>query len=349
VSRTSTTLAVRPDTQPVGPLKGHHNVSYAVELDPDSELGRRFRWLKLREARSEVFWYDLRCFASDGELLAGLWGRVPRIPQVVRIDDLPSTQSYTEYIEGRTLGELEGRQGPIRDHHLDQLGEVFGALAAIDVADLPLERAAGHLPHGHAGPDDDSTGFLARLLAHTVEVVYGPHRTALEGLFDRLGVPDRALRRFAARRPTLTPRPYRLLHADLWTIDWELARIGDPVYDLATHLHLMRYPARQEARITRIWQEAVGAACPAAVVGAVADLAPYLAYKRVQSVYTDVIRAAAALGDAADGTEPARVLEVARGVRDALARARGVLGLDSVPSVEAVRRTLTDWARGASG
>ncbi|CAM5643364.1 hypothetical protein SGRIM128S_09667 [Streptomyces griseomycini] len=26
----------------------------------------------------------------------------------------------------------------------------------------------------------------------------------------------------------------------LWVIDWELAMIGDPLYDLATHLHLMR-------------------------------------------------------------------------------------------------------------
>jgi aminoglycoside phosphotransferase (APT) family kinase protein len=339
-----------------GPLKGHHNVAYAVRLDPSSELGRRFPWLKLREPRAHIFWYDLRCFACEEDLLADLQGRVPRIPQVVRIESDPSVR-LIEFIEGETLGTRHRPGTPIRGLHLRQLGEVFRGLTAVDVTALPHERVPGHLRHAGPVRGDDSGGFLARLIAHTDDHVHRPHRAEFGALFDAFGVAETALGAFAARVPALTARPYRLLHGDLhrenlivdragdlWTIDWELARIGDPVYELATHLHLMRYPPEQERRVADIWYQSVKAVCPAAVEGALDDLPHYLAYKRAQSVYTDVLRGAASLV-AAGEPAPALVRHVASGVREALLRAREALRVKDVGTLDAVADVLTGWLR----
>lgn len=82
----------------------------------------------------------------------------------------------------------------------------------------------------------------------------------LEELLDALRVPPARLDAFEQRHRELTDRPRKLLHGDLhsknfvvdrsghlWTIDWELALVGDPLYDLATHLHLMGYTADHPA------------------------------------------------------------------------------------------------------
>ncbi|MCQ4079967.1 aminoglycoside phosphotransferase family protein [Streptomyces sp. RB6PN25] len=350
-----------------GPLKGHHHEAYAVRLDPGSELGRRFSWLKLREPRPGIFWYDLRCFSSDEELLADLQGKVPRIPEVVPVDGRMSVHSF---IEGETLGTLTGPDRPIAEHHLSQLAELFGSLARIDVSGLRQERAPGHEEHMSLVHSDDSSGFLARLVDHTAGEVYEPHRTEFEALFKAVGVPDEALRVVAKELPELTPRPYRLLHGDLhrenlivdragdlWTIDWELARIGDPVYDLATHLHLMRYPPDQEERMTELWREAVAAALPPAVAGAAEDLPYYLAYKRVQSVYTDIMRGAVGLAETggpdgsggSDRTDDARTWRVANGIHDALIRAREPLRLPGVAPADQIAQALTSWLHDRKG
>lgn len=347
-----------------GPLKGHHHEAYAVRLEPGSELGRRFGWLKLREPRPGIFWYDLRCFSSEEELLLGLQGKVPRIPQVVPVDLRPSVPSlieFIEFIEGETLGTLSGPGRPVEERHLAQLAELFAGLTGVDVGELRQERAPGHEGHMGLVHSDDSTGFLVRLVEHTTGEVFEPNRREFEALFDAVGLPGDALRVFAKELPTLTPRPYRLVHGDLhrenlivdragdlWTIDWELARIGDPVYDLATHLHLMRYPPDQEEAMTALWHDAVAAVRPAAVAGAAADLPHYLAYKRVQSVYTDVMRGAAGLAEASAG-DAARVRRVAYSVHDALTRAQEPLQLPDVVPPERIAQALTSWLRGRAG
>jgi aminoglycoside phosphotransferase (APT) family kinase protein len=78
-----------------------------------------------------------------------------------------------------------------------------------------------------------------------------------------------------ARWTTLHPRPFRLLHTDLhrknmivsrgrtYFLDWELALWGDPVYDLAVHLHKMgcspsEYEAAQAVWLASVPGEASG-------------------------------------------------------------------------------------------
>ncbi|MEU2254428.1 phosphotransferase [Nocardia xishanensis] len=97
----------------------------------------------------------------------------------------------------------------------------------------------------------------------------------------------------------LEARSFRLVHADVHRknmilrdgrvvfLDWELAVFGDPLYDVATHLHKMGYlPEEQEAFLTA-WT----AAEPEAASGEwLRDLRIYLEHERVKSVVVDAVR-----------------------------------------------------------
>jgi hypothetical protein len=134
----------------------------------------------------------------------------------------------------------------------------------------------------------------------------------------------------------------------LWTIDWELALIGDPLYDLATHLHLMEYYPEQEEEMIGRWEKAVG---DKGAAGARDDLPHYRAYKRVQSLCTDVIRASTRLVESPDepGTEAAhtRLRGTAAVVRKALGAVLEPLGIERVPPRQVVEDVFDAWWRQA--
>ncbi|MFF3399206.1 phosphotransferase family protein [Streptomyces sp. NPDC002659] len=131
---------------------------------------------------------------------------------------------------------------------------------------------------------------------------------------------------------------------DLWTIDWELAMIGDPLYDLATHLHLMHYSRREEERITEVWRSAVESVRPGSSEGWRQDLPVLVSFKRAQSVYTDVIRTAVALGP---GPKPNWQLlpRASRRVQLALKAAAEPLSLSEVPTLRQVMAAYLRWFR----
>lgn len=359
--------AVRAD-RVEGPLKGYHHQTFAVRLDQGSPFARDFRWLKLREPRQGVLWYDMRWFSSEDELLRLLhtrYGRMlPRIPQVGEQVVHGQRFTFLAFIEGVTLDRIRGsRPGRVPERYLDQIEELFRALAAVDADAL---AAHGGPTPDTACPDHDlgsypsrggSTGFLRALTHFTVAHAYRERHKEMEELLDRLGVPADALDAFARRSHRLTDRPRTLLHGDLhrknfvvdragdlWTIDWELALSGDPLYDLATHLHLMDYPADQEREMVERWRRAVG---PDRSAGAAEDLPHYRAYKRVQSVCTDVLRTTARLGQFEEppGSSAGRVR--LRGAATimwrALAAAREPLDLPQTPPMEHVEAVFADW------
>lgn len=352
---TAATVVSRAGTDPVeGPFPGYHNVTYAVRPDAVSRLDLRSRRLKLREPRPGVFWFDLRWFPSEDQLISALQGRIPRIPPVARIDEQMTT---TVFIEGRTLGSLRRADGDrsVGEGFRDQIEELFRHLAACDTAGLPEGRRDVCACEGRSGTES-STGFLRQVVHFTREHVYAPHREQFAELLADLGVREGALSAFERGLPELTPRPSQLLHGDLhwenfivddagalWTIDWELALIGDPLYDLATHLHLMRYPPAQRREMIARWRRAVG---EKAARGVEADLPHYLAYKRVQSVITDVIRGATSLGATCDYAELGRVAVI---VLRALRAAREPLGLVRIPARAAVEDAFAVWHKQYGG
>lgn len=305
-----------------GPLKGHHHETFAVRVEAGSALARDFRWLKLREPRDGVFWYDMRWFPSEDAVLrllrercGDVLRRLPRVrEQQVEAGPPATFLALIEFIEGTTLDRVRGgRAGRVAERFVRQIEELFAALAAVDAEALvsggsPAVTGCEQCDLAAYPERGGSTQFLRRLMHFTFSHAYDQRRRDMDLLLADLGVPPGKLAEFAERRPQLADRPRKLLHGDLhrknfvvdragalWTIDWELALVGDPLYDLATHLHLMGYAPDQERDVVARWEHAVGAD---AAAGARKDLPHYRAYKRVQSLCTDVLRAASRLAEA---------------------------------------------------
>ncbi|TNM28444.1 aminoglycoside phosphotransferase family protein [Streptomyces sedi] len=335
-------------------LRGHHRDWQVLPAEGQDHITGR---IKAGRSRPGVTRFDPRCFLDEEDVLIelALLG-VERIAPVYRLG--PDGTRVHGFIEGVPLSALRPPGTPLTGGELDQLTALFGELARIP----PVAMALVHrcpVP----GRPRTSRDFLRGLVAFTRQRVYARHGRPLAGLFQTLGVdPDvlsvtSPLARGAAR---MTNRPFCLLHGDLhrdnlivgendgqlWTIDWELAMVGDPVYDLATHLHLMDYPERQQQAMTLRWAGAVEEQLPGAAEGLPRDLPRYLAYKRVQSVFTDVIRQAVAVREAPAGQLAERLATAGAMVSRALARAERPLGLGRVPSPGAVEGVYAAFSAG---
>ncbi|MEU7584116.1 phosphotransferase [Streptomyces sp. NPDC041068] len=333
----------------VGPLKGYHHETYVFPL-PDAPSGAgRSRW-KCREPRRNLLWFDRRCFRSEEDLVRALWGHITRIPEVIDVGEF----GLQKFIEGRTLGSRFKFGDVIPERMVDQIVELFEELTAVDPEKLTVDRRC---VREDRPPDGDSEGFIERLICFTEEQVYERNKQRFGALFHALGIGERCFERLRRNVSGMTERPFALLHGDLhrenfivdaegrlWTIDWELAMVGDPLYDLATHLHLMRYRPDQAEEVTRRWREAVEDVRPGSSRGWERDLPILLDYKRAQSVFTDVIRAALTL-DTRPGLLWWPLFHAGRKIQGVLARARGALGLDEVPTQWQVMEALRGWAR----
>ncbi|MEV7087837.1 phosphotransferase [Streptomyces sp. NPDC093085] len=351
-----------PDDQKViGPLNGYHHETYAFPLPAASELSARFERAKLRAPRPGLLWFDRRCFASEDLLLTALQGRIDRIPEITEVGEGVYLQGF---IEGRTL---DARHGPgglqvtgrgLSARHAEQLGRLFHQLVSIDPKELAEQKVTRICASDDRIAEGDAAAFLERLIRFTEEQVYQGHGAPYRTLFAELGIDAEPLGRLRKRTVELRSRPFALLHCDLhrknlivdrngdlWVIDWELAMVGDPLYDLATHLHLMAYPKQEETRVRALWAEAAERARPGSTYGWEEDLPLLLAYKRVQSVYTDVIRTALLLGPDAESNW--RVLpRAAWRVQRVLAAAeRELYDRGTAPSVRQVVTAYRNWFR----
>ncbi|MET9410502.1 aminoglycoside phosphotransferase family protein [Streptomyces sp. NPDC002935] len=329
-----------------GPLHGYHHETYVFPLPGGTGLTEPGRG-KCREPRPGLLWFDRRCFASEEQLLRALEGRIEGIPDLIQAD----TVSLQRFIEGKTLGTLYGSGSEIPPSIVGQIVSLFRQLARIRPDSLAADRTCKSVDRAAEG---DTSGFLERLILFTEERVYQRNMPGFKGLFYDLGLDGVSFTRLRGHVSGLTRRPFCLLHADLhrenfvvdaedrlWTIDWELALFGDPLYDLATHLYLMRYPEDQEKRMIRDWCAAVESVAPGSSAGWKGDLPKLLAYKRAQSVFTDVIRTALPL--AAQPTVDGSLLAHASGkIRKVLSAAEEPLGF-TTPTAEHITASLEKW------
>ncbi|MEU0787547.1 phosphotransferase [Streptomyces sp. NPDC006173] len=341
-------VAVSGDADAVeGPLHGYHHETYVFPLPGGTEAAGQVRW-KCREPRPDLLWFDRRCFASEEQLLRSLAGRIEGIPELI---EAGSTR-LQRFVEGHTLGRLYGSGTEVPESLVRQVISLFRQLAAVRPGSLTAERTCE--PADRA-PDADSSGFLERLVLFTQERVYRQNRPRFAGLFGDLGLDDDSFEKLRKRLSDLTGRPFCLLHADLhrenfvvdaenrlWTIDWELAMFGDPLYELATHLYLMRYPADQERQVVRQWREAVEGVDPRSSAGYADDLPKLLDYKRAQSVFTDVIRTALTLAPG-PVTDREPLDRAGRKIEKVLIAAEGPLGIARMPGVEDITLALEKW------
>ncbi|WP_241255680.1 aminoglycoside phosphotransferase family protein [Candidatus Protofrankia californiensis] len=226
----------------------------------------------------------------EPEVLRAIRGTVARAPRLLHTQDNPRFQVH-ECITGQLLDDLAPRGVRVPPHVLDDVADLFAQLGAV-----PRD----HTPSAPPGwPDDgDTTSFASWLSAVTADV----HTRFLPEygcLFDDLGIPTAPLTTIEHAWARLRPRPFRLLHTDIhrknmilsggrtYFLDWELALWGDPVYDLAVHLHKTAYQPDEHDTLLGRWADAVPG--PPSD-GWEADLPIYLAHERVKSAIVDTVR-----------------------------------------------------------
>jgi hypothetical protein len=337
-------------------LGGHHRGWRVHRAAPGPADGAGGGLLKTGVPRRGVPRFDPRCVLDEDGLLRELARRgVPRIP---RAHHSAAGLQQHDYIEGVVLSRLRPPGTRLSVRQLGELQQLFGHLARVTPQALALLHSCPPANRPRTSGD-----FLRALLRFTRERVHQRYAHQWPGLFEGLGVQpqvlaeDGPLGRAGGR---LTDRPFCLLHGDLhrenlivgagdgalWTIDWELALIGDPVYDLATHLHLMRYPAAQQRTLILRWAGTMEAALPGAAAGLDRDLPRYLHYKRVQSVITDGIRHAQAVCQAPPERLGAELAAAGRVLARVLQQAAGPLGLVRVPGPAEIERHYALLVRG---
>jgi len=332
-----------------GPLKGYHHETYVFPLPGEDGVAQPVRW-KCREPRSGLLWFDRRCFRSEEQLLGALQGRIARIPDIIDVGSV----GLQRFIEGSTLGARYKFDKTIPDAILDQIVDLFRQMVRVTPGTLSVERRCADKDRPE---DGDTTGFLERLICFTEEHVYEKNFKDFGELFGSLGVDGDSFGRIRKHVSGLKERPFCLLHADLhrenfiidpddqlWTIDWELAMLGDPLYDLATHLYLMRYPVRQERRMVQQWCNTVEEIRPGSSNGWERDLPLILDYKRFQSVFTDTVRVSQSL-IGGPGFNWGLVPRAGWKLYKVLTHAAAPLGLEVVPSPWQIMSALVRWGR----
>ncbi|GAA3488661.1 MULTISPECIES: aminoglycoside phosphotransferase family protein [Streptomyces] len=297
--------------------------------------------LREREALSVV----IRTWEDETQILDALRGVLPDVPRCLA---KAGSSTVLSYVEGVPLSSICQNGKPVDHLLVEALVDQLAQMARIGQSKLP------RLPTGWPR-DRQSRAFLRHLALLTDRHVRRPNWAEFGGLFAALGIPADSMAGFAGRVPPMVPRPFGLLHTDLHRdnvivsyvaapplifVDWELATLGDPLHDLATHLVRMQYPPSQQDEVKQVWARAMEARRPEAARGLETDLRHYLDFERAQSVFPDVMRAARSLGAAG---APADLREAAEAVVRAMEAAREPLRLSGVPDVVGAAQILRRW------
>lgn len=250
---------------------------------------------------------DLRVWPED-QVLASIGLHVRDAPGLLYASSSPRFQIH-EYVQGELLHRVAPYGVAVPDHVLADVVRLFGQLVEVPRQVLP--------PTPEGWPDEGNTAGFAEVLSGVTLDVDARFRADFAELFAVLGIPDRPLDQVVERWPTLTPRPFRLVHADVHRknmiltaghvvfLDWELALWGDPLYDLAVHFHKMGYLPEERDRVLRGWLQAVPAECSS---GWERDLSCYLAHERAKSAVVDTIRYAYLMAGSSQTAEQERTL-----------------------------------------
>ncbi|WP_053658116.1 phosphotransferase family protein [Streptomyces sp. MMG1121] len=219
-----------------------------------------------------------RSFLSEHAVLAAIErsGAAVAAPRVLALGESHATDPAHRYRGDRfavhtyEAGRDPGRRPEhpvhgLRPHEADCLVDQLAQLTTVDYA--PVDPVAGR------------PGFYDWLSEQLVALVAALPKESQQ-LARFLGLPDAPRLREILARHRVTDRDPALLHGDLnpWNlvrrddgpvltlIDWEMALVGDPLYELVRHMHLTptrpeirdrmfrRWEARLPARFTKDWQ-----------------------------------------------------------------------------------------------
>ncbi|WP_194853154.1 aminoglycoside phosphotransferase family protein [Nocardia sp. SYP-A9097] len=240
---------------------------------------------------------DLRIW-PEVQVLRAIEPFVPAAPRL-RWESVHPAYQIQDFISGELLDDIAPRGQLVPDCVPRDVARLFA-----DLRTIPAEL----LPETPSPRIEDPVEF-ARRLSDITQRVYRENEHRFGPLYRSLGVPEDPLATVIAGWHTLESRPFRLLHADIHRknmiiqsgcevvfLDWELALFGDPLYDVATHLHKMGYQQGERSSFLSQWISAE----PEAATGRwEADLRTYLNHERIKSVIVDSVRYAKVLMEGA--------------------------------------------------
>ncbi|MFC3573200.1 phosphotransferase [Streptomyces yaanensis] len=232
-----------------------------------------------------------------------------------------------------TIHTYEGPKGGIRPpdhpadgllpHEADDLVDQLGELASV--------------PGHEIDPIFRGLDFYFWLRAELVRLV-GELPKATRDLARELGLPDSVRLDEILTRHILTPRRPVLLHGDLnpWNlvrredggltlIDWEMAALGDPLYDLVRHMHLTPTRPDIRRRLLNRWSRRLPDDC---TKGWQEDWRVYRWIEIIRSAYVDLDRLVTG-----DSLEAPNVRRAVDSYAMTLALATAVLGLPDKSTV----------------
>lgn len=284
---------------------------------------------------------DLRVW-DECEVLRAVSRHVDRIPRLLHASSGPPFQIH-EFVTGRQLNEVAPRGTRVPPDLIPAVVGLFRRLGAIGPGELP--------PLPGTWPEDGSSPDFGRMLSGITQRVFDGNRQQFGGLFREFGIPDDPLAGVVAAWPTMTPRPFRLVHADIHRrnilmsprgavfLDWELALWGDPVYELAVHVHKMTYLDDELATLLSGWESA---AEPAVIRNWRADLDTYLRHERIKSAIVESVRYVKEI--IANGTSETRKELLIEKMTGKLNLAGRIWNRRTSLSAARVRALITAWA-----
>ena len=233
------------------------------------------------------------------------------------------------------------------EHVISDVCQLFRQLGAVPKNLLPAT------PTGW--PADGDTPTFARQLTTVTQNVYNRFSADFGDLYTAFGIPADPLESILSDWAQLASRPFQLLHTDLhrknmicsrgrtYFLDWELALWGDPVYDLAVHLHKMAYRPDEAELVIDGW---LAVAARGATTDWRADLEKYLRHEQVKSAIVDSVRYTRLI--ASHGVTAAEEALLIGKLVDKLAAARASLGLAPCIDLATASEVIHRWAEVSS-
>ena len=232
---------------------------------------------------------DLRLL-HEADVLAAVAPHVDAVPRLLHSSHAPAFQVH-EYVEGDVVNAVWPRGDRLPARIVPSVVDLLRRLQLVPCEALPAIPARW--------PADGDTAAFGRALSNTTENVYQRFQRRYWWALREFQVPPDPLRSVRERWPSMSARPFCLVHSDIHRknmiltadrvvfLDWELALWGDPLYDLAVHVSKMGYLEDERERVVDQWVRAMP---PAATAGWCEDLATYLVHEHVKEALVGCIR-----------------------------------------------------------
>ncbi|MFF7331098.1 phosphotransferase [Streptomyces sp. NPDC008150] len=234
-----------------------------------------------------------RSFLSEHAVLGAI--EAANVPVAVpRVLALGESYQHEPFAVHTYVGPQDANEPPdhpvngLRLHEADALVDQLCALTRVDYRQLD------------PAPAEENWSFFPWLCDQLVRLVDGLPKSSQQ-LARMLGLPDSERLRLILSRHVVTDRSPALLHGDLnpWNlvrrpdelaltvIDWEMAMVGDPLYDLVRHMHLTPTRSEIRERMFRRWARSLPSSH---TEGWARDWHVYRGIEIVRSAYVDLDR-----------------------------------------------------------